>query len=223
MPGLRFDCCLELYNEFFQIFGSEFGVKFHAFCMFLRFNDLFERIDVILVHRLQSEHDIAVHLHKAAVRIVHEAFVLCLSDKTGNRLVVETEIENSVHHTGHRCTCAGAYRNEQRIFGVAKFRTHCFFNLSKRCKNFLLQRLRILLLVLVICSADFRRDRKTRRNRQSDINHFGKIGSFAAEKIFHLRFAFSFTAAEEINILWYFCHCVCYPFSYLLIDSSFIC
>ena len=55
----------------------------------------------VVHHRLHAEHDIAVHLDKAAVGIIGKAFVARRLGEPGNRVGIEAEIEHRVHHAGH--------------------------------------------------------------------------------------------------------------------------
>ena len=50
---------------------------------------------------LYAEYNVAIHLDKAAVAIPGEAFVAGSLDEGDDRLIVETKIENRIHHTGH--------------------------------------------------------------------------------------------------------------------------
>ena len=70
------------------------------------------------------EHDLAEHLHEPAVRVVREALVARLLGEALHRVVVEPEVEDGVHHPGHRERRARTHRHEQRIDGVAEALAH---------------------------------------------------------------------------------------------------
>jgi hypothetical protein len=61
------------------------------------------------------EHDRAEHLDEAAVAVEGEAAVRRARLEALDCLVVEAEVEDRVHHPGHRELGAGAYRDQQRV------------------------------------------------------------------------------------------------------------
>ena len=70
------------------------------------------------------EHDLAEHLHEAAVRVVREPLVVRLLGEALHRVVVQPEVEDGVHHPGHRERRTRAHRHEQRVDGVAEPLVH---------------------------------------------------------------------------------------------------
>ena len=200
IAGLLFDRLLEKSDQFFQVIGGQFCILMDSLCLLFFLDDDFERIDFIFVHRFQAKHDIAVHLHKAAVRIVHEARIIRLRDHPFGHNVVQAEIQNGIHHTRHRCTCAGTDGDKKRIFRIVEFCTHRLLNLLDGGFYFAIKRFRIGLLVCIVMGADFGGDRQAGGYRQTDIGHFGEVRTFAAEEILHLRFSFCLAAAEEVDI-----------------------
>ncbi len=102
-------------------------------------HDVLERIDLGLRLRLEAEHDVAVHLHEAAVAIPGEAFVAGLLDEAAQGRFVEADVEHGVHHAGHADAGAGAARNQQRILGVAELGAHDLFGLFHRFVDLILQ------------------------------------------------------------------------------------
>ena len=69
---------------------------------------------------LHAEDDVAVHLDEAAVAVPREARVAGLGRQRLDGLVVEAEVEDRVHHAGHRVAGAGADRHQQRVLQVAE-------------------------------------------------------------------------------------------------------
>ena len=121
----------------------------------LLFNNCFERINLVFVYRLQAEHNIAVHLNKTAVGIVHKARVIGLLHQALGNLIVETQVEDRVHHPRHRCTGARSDRHEKRILQVAELRPHRFLHLADRFFYIGLERLRIRLFISVVVGTYF--------------------------------------------------------------------
>ena len=64
--------------------------------------------------------DLAVHLDEPAVRVVREARIAGRAAERLDRLRVEPEVEDRVHHPGHRDRRARAHRDEQRVVGIAE-------------------------------------------------------------------------------------------------------
>jgi hypothetical protein len=69
---------------------------------------------------IDAEHDVGIHLDEATVGIVGEAPVAGLLGQRLDRGIVEAEIEDGVHHAGHRGPCARTHRDEKRVVGVAE-------------------------------------------------------------------------------------------------------
>ena len=65
-------------------------------------------------------HDVAEHLHEAAVGVPGEALVAGRLREPLDRVVVQAEVEDGVHHARHRLAGAGAHRHEQRVLRVAE-------------------------------------------------------------------------------------------------------
>src|SRR5688572_18415910 len=76
---------------------------------------------------LDPEHHVAEHRDEAAVAVPGEALVARPLREPLYGGVVETEIEDRVHHPGHRHARAGAHGDEQRTLGVAEATARVFF------------------------------------------------------------------------------------------------
>ena len=61
-----------------------------------------ERVVILIRTLLHAEDDVAVHLHEAAVAVPGEARIAGLRRQRLDRLVVQAEIEDRVHHARHR-------------------------------------------------------------------------------------------------------------------------
>ena len=88
--------------EIFQILNRESGIEFDAKLVFFRFEDGFERIDLLFVGRFQIEHYVPVHLHEPAVAIPGETGIARFARKAFNGIGIEAEIEDGIHHARHR-------------------------------------------------------------------------------------------------------------------------
>ena len=199
-PGPHFDGLLELCDQIEQIVRVQLGVKVHPFLLLLRFDDHFKGIDLILVHRLQPEDHIAVHLDEPAVRVVDEPRILGLQNQARRHDIVETKIQDRVHHPRHRRACTGADGDQKGVLRIAEFRLHGCFHLFQRRLHLVGKRPRIGVLVLVVVRADFRRHGEARRDREAYVGHFRKVCSLASQQVLHFGLPLSPSFAEEIHI-----------------------
>src|ERR1043165_1442785 len=86
---------------------------------------------------------------------------------------------------------------------MAKARIHQLSHLSERFFDRRLQIGGIGFPMPIVMCADVRCDGKARRDRQSQIAHFSKIGTFAAEQIPHAGIAVCDAIAERIYPGWH--------------------
>ena len=205
VAGLCFDGGLEALNEIFQFFDREILVEVNAANGLHFLDDGFEGIDVFLVLGLHAEHDVTVHLHEATIGVVYEVGVAGFCHQTFGHLVVETEVEDGVHHTGHRCARTGTHGEQQRISGVAKLAVHAHF----RCCNGGCHGIGKFgndgfLTYAVIIVARFGGDGKPGRNGHANLIHLGEVGTFTTEQITHRGVALGFSVAECVNSFYLF-------------------
>ena len=200
LARLLFDGFLEERYEFFQVVDVELVVEFYAFFLLHLFDDGFEGVDVVFARGLHAEHDVAIHLYEAAVGVVGKARVVGFPGQAFNDLVVQTEVEDGVHHAGHRGACARAHGEEQRVVDVAKAVAHQFFNVEQALFNVVAQQLyHFLFSDFVIFVANVGRDGEARGYGNADQVHLGQVGSFAAQKISHVGPPFGLTVSERVN------------------------
>ena len=102
-PGAIFDEFFEALDEFLVVFRGQFAVQKFSMIMLMLvlFDDDFKRFVIFTFALLHPQNHVAVHLHKAAVAIPGKALVIGRLCKREHRLVVETEVQNRVHHAGH--------------------------------------------------------------------------------------------------------------------------
>ena len=198
--GVIFDGCFEQLNEVLEVFDVEFGVELDAFLSLDFIHDFLEGIDVGFALGLHAENYIAVHLDEAAVAVPCEAGIAALFGQGGHGGIVHAEVEDGVHHTGHRGACTRAYRNKQGIGGVVEFlagegfdvRYGFLYVFLYECDHFVAT----MFCVLV---ADFGSDGEAGGHGHAQEVHLSEVGAFAAEEIAHLGIAFGFTVTECIN------------------------
>ena len=152
------DALVEL-DEFFEAIGIEFVVVLDALIGF----DLFD--DVVKFVGINAHDNVGVHLDETAVAVQREAFVASQLGKAFHRHIVETEVEDRVHHPRHGDGSAGTHRNEQWVFRIAEGFAGVFFQLVQRHPGFVQKPIRQLVASCEKFVAGFRRDREALRNR----------------------------------------------------------
>ena len=193
---------LEAYDQFLQVVGRQLGIVLDFLLFLDRVDDLFERIDVLLALRLHVQHDVPVHLHETAVRVPCEARVAGFLGQSFDGLVVQSEVQDRVHHARHRRARAGTDRYQQRVGAVTELHIHDLLDPLHGGFHFGFDQFDDALFAEgIIFGAHFGRDRETRRHRNADQVHLRQVGSLAAEQLSHLSVAFGLLVAEGIDSL----------------------
>ena len=182
-----FDQRLEFADHVFEIVHGETGVELDAL-LFLDFVDHhFERIMLFLRFGLEAHDHVAVHLDETAVGIPGETLVTGLFGQTGNRFIIESEVENGVHHARHGSARAGANRNQQRIGRIAELLAHFLFNKRHPLLDIGFDQLEDGVSTLLgIDRAGFGADGETGWDGDTQAAHFSQIGPLAAQCVFHV-------------------------------------
>ena len=179
-------------NQLFEVFRSQIRVRFVAFGLFHIFQSFFIQIQI------GAHNHVRKHLQETAIRVISKSFASGSFSQSFNGFVVQTEVQNRIHHTRHRNAGAGTNREQQRIIGVGKFFAHNLLNAGNSLANLIFEVGRILVIIVVIIRADFRCDGESRRYRQTDLVHFCKVGTFTAEEITHGGVAFGLAVTKCI-------------------------
>ena len=223
MTRALFDEFFEEANEFLLVVGSQVAINdvFVILFVFEAFDDDFEGLMIFTFGLLHAENDVSIHLDEAAIAVPSETLILGRGSERKNRLIIEAEIQDGVHHARHGVTSTGAHSNEKRhAFGITEFGVHDFFHGGDTGFHLLLEISGIALLVRVEVSADFRADRESGRNRQTDAAHFREVRSFAAEQRFHGAVTVRFSCSEGINVFHFLCAASClFCHGYVSVDQ----
>ena len=99
-------------DELDPILGAKLRIELEALQSLVVLQNLLEQLVVY------AKHDVGIHLDEAAIGVVGEAAFGGTPRQPFDRLVVQAEIEDSVHHTGHRSAGARPHGHEQRILDV---------------------------------------------------------------------------------------------------------
>ena len=120
-----------------------------------------------------AQHDVREHRDKAAIGIPGKAIVCRELGERVDGAVVEPEIEDRVHHAGHRDARAAAHGNQQRVFDRAEAFAGAFFELAHRGVDLLVQAVGEDAAGIVKLQARFGGDRKAGRHGQTGGGHLG--------------------------------------------------
>ena len=191
---LLFVFCFKLMSNRLQIVGVKLYVLSYALS-FLKLVDKFFKVFFAYFHN-----DVGEHLDKSSVAVPSPTGVARFSGNSVYYLFVQAEVEDSIHHTGHRSPSARTNGNEQRIFLVAELLSADFFHLVDVIHNFCLNAVVDFFAVLVVLGASLGRDSKSLRHGKTDMGHFRKVSAFTAQKLTHS----SVALRKEIAI--FFCH-----------------
>ncbi len=143
-----------------------------------------------------AEHCLAEHREQAAVGVPREPVVAALLREAVHALVVEADVEDGVHHSGHRELRAGPHRDQQRVVGVAEGLAHGLLEAREVLAD-LVFHLDRRVAALEIGAARLGGDDEAGRHREADIGHLGEVRALAAEKVLHVSVAF----AEVVHVL----------------------
>ena len=172
---LRLVFGLELLGELFEVVGVEFGVLLDAL---LRLHLVDELLEVLLA---DFHDDVGIHLNETTVAVVCETAVVGLDRESLHHFVVETEVEDGVHHAGHGSAGAGTHGNEQRIVQRAELLADELFELGNVLHDLGLDRVVDDFAVIVVLRAGFGGDGETLGHGHAELGHLRKVRAFAAE------------------------------------------
>ena len=192
---------LEALHQFMQVRLGELCVLLHGKLALECGHDIFKWIVLIFIALLHAHHHVAIHLDEAAIAIPCEAAVVGGFLQRQNSFVIQSQIQNGVHHAGHAVARAGPNRHEQRIARVAKFFTNRFFQARNIGLQFLQERWRHLAAIGVIQVAHVGGDGETRRHGQANRAHGRQVRALAAQQCLHVGASFGALGREEINQL----------------------
>ncbi len=180
---LLLDVRLVLVAELLQLVGGEFGVFLDAGAALDGGEPFFEALVG------QAEDDVAEHRQEAPVGIVGKARILGRGCEAFGRLVVESKIQDRVHHAGHGRCRTGPDGDEERILGVPEASARLLFQLGQRRPDCIFQPGRELAELLVF-DARLGGDGESWRHGQADPAHLGEVGALAAQDGLHAGVAF---------------------------------
>ncbi len=132
---------------------------------------------------VDAVHDVAIHLDQPPIRVERETRIAGRGREPLDCDVVQAEVEDRVHHPGHRDRRARANGDEQRALVVAE----ALLGARLECGDVLVD----LGVEAVgdgaarghVRTARLRRDGETRRYRNAELGHLGEADPLSAEEL----------------------------------------
>ena len=192
LAELLFVLRLELVGEFLEVLRRQLDVLRDALLFLHLVDELFK---VLLA---DFHDDVGEHLNESSVAVICPAGIAGLLCQRLHDFLIETEVEDRVHHAGHGSACTRTHGDEQRVLLVAELLAADLFHLVDVLHDLRLDRGIDLPSVLIVLRAGLRRDREALGDGKSDVRHLRKVGALAAEKLAHLRITFG----KKVTILF---------------------
>ncbi len=102
MTCLVLNSGLEFSNKQFELVNIEVLIKLDATDTFNLLNNGFEGVYILFIDGFHAKNHIAVHLYEAAIAVIDEVGVVGLLDHTFRHDVIQSEVEDGIHHARHR-------------------------------------------------------------------------------------------------------------------------
>ena len=148
---------------------------------------------------LQAEHDAPVHGDEAAVAVVGEALVGGGLGQPLDALVVQAEVEDRVHHPGHRELRPRAHRDEQRVRRVAEPATHLLLEGGDVLGHLLVQARGPA--AAHVGATGVGGDGEPGGDGQLEhARHLGEVGALAPQEVLHLHRRTAVLAIEGVDV-----------------------
>ena len=193
-PGLLLDHGLEGRDEGAQVVGVEVDVGGDALGGLGRVDGVLEAVAV------EVEHGLAVHLDQPAVGVPREARVARLPGQPLDRGVTEADVEDGLHHPGHRELRARAHRHQQRVLAVTEGAAHPRLEPLEVLVD-LGEQLGRSGAAGEVGTAGVRRDGEARRHRDAQAGHLGEVRTLATQQVL-LVHAAGLEVVDELGHRW---------------------
>ncbi len=192
-PGVPGDDLLELLDQLLQVGRVQVHVDRDALGLLRGLQRLLEEVAV------DPEHGLAEHLDEAAVGVPGEALVAGLGGEAHDRGVGEADVEDRVHHAGHRELRTGTDGDQQRVVGLAEVLAHPLLE-RLEVRTDLAAQLGRLVTAVEVHLARLGGDGEARRDGQPEVGHLGEVGTLATQKIFQILVALGEVVDELLGI-----------------------
>jgi hypothetical protein len=133
--------------------------------------------------RVDALDDLAVHLDQPPVRVEREARVRRRRCEAEHGAVVQAEVEDRVHHPGHRDRRARAHRDEQWLERVAEPGSRRALEALDVLADLVVEAGGQLAGAGHVGAAGVGRDREPCGNRHAEMRHLGEPDALASQKL----------------------------------------
>jgi hypothetical protein len=174
--GVGLDDALEGLDDLLQVGGVQVQVVTGALGRLRGLQRVLEQV------ALDAQHGLAEHLDQPTVGVPGEAVVTGLRGQALHRGVGEADVEDGVHHPGHRELGPGTDRDEQRVGGVAELLAHLLFQ-RVEVRTHLVAERGGLGACLQVDLARLGGDGEPGRDGKPEVGHLSEVRALAAEQI----------------------------------------
>jgi hypothetical protein len=175
-PGVLLDDALVGGDQRLQLGNPQLDVRGHA-CVGLGLVD-----GVLEVVPLDVKDGLAEHLDQAPVGVPREALVLGELGQAGDGCIAHADVEDRLHHPGHRELRTGAHRDQQRVGRVTQRAPDLGLEAGELLGH-LLGHLRGDGTTVQVGPAGIGRHREARGDVETDLDHLGEVGALSAEQV----------------------------------------
>ena len=184
---------LESLDELLQVLGRKLGVDANSGDQAGLGQGVLEQVGV------NTHDDVGEHLDKATIAVPGKARILRLGDKALDRIVVEAQVEDCVHHTGHGERSARADRHEQRVGGVAELFAAAGLKVCLGGYDLIECAFGPDVAGTGVLDTGLAGNGKATGNRQADTAHLGKVSALATKHEVHGLVALGDTGALGVG------------------------
>ena len=150
---------------------------------------------------LDVQHHNREHRDEPAVAIPGEALVARPGRQPLDGGVVESQVQDRLHHPGHRHARPRPHRHQERTVAVAEARVGHLLEPREMLQNLLPEALGPFAAGALGVDPGLGGDGEPRRHRDAEIGHLGQLTALAAEQVSHHGRAFRLAGAEEVDVL----------------------
>ena len=170
---------LEVCHHLPEALPSQFIVQFHRGTRLVPGERLLEET------RLDVQDHVRVDLYEATVGIVGGAGIAHHGGQPLDNFVVDSQVEDRVHHARHGHAGAGTDRHQQGTACRAEVSASVFFQLPQPVSDNRRQAVRQCIPVGEVVPAHLGGNHEARRHRKSQPGHLAKVAALPAKKVRH--------------------------------------
>ena len=184
-PGVVLEHREEALADLLEIVGRQADILFHVRSLL---DGLELRIEQFVGH---PHRDLAEQLDEASVGVVAETCVACLADLALQCLGIQAEVENRIHHAGHRHRRTTAHRHQQGVVWISKALPRRAFD-ARHVFAHLIHHVRgdILATGTEVMQTRLGGDDEAGRHVETDLRHLTQVRTLATQQLLVTAVAF---------------------------------